>query len=92
MLKDYVIYGLRDMIDDRNYKSKGDTEILNSAIKLIRENKYSLDRMGCPNCFEKEKLVCLGTIDDYKYYRCKNCGTKIKVEVFHEIIDFETKK
>ena len=92
MLKDYVIYGLRDMIDDRNYKSKGDTEILNSAIKLIRDNKYSLDRIGCPNCSEKEDLIYLGAMNEFKYYGCKNCYVRIKVKVFHEIVDFYTNK
>ena len=91
MLEDYVIYGLQDMMGNRNYNTKGDTEILNNAITLIRESKYSLERLGCPNCFEKGNLDYLGDMNDYKYYRCKNCDTRIKVEEFYEIVDFQKK-
>jgi len=47
--------------------------------------------LGCPCCFEKEDLVCLGKVDGYKYYECQKCKTKIKVKVLYEIIGFKTK-
>jgi len=92
MLEDYVIYGLQDLISNKIVQMESGVEVLNNAIKLIKENKYSLDQLGCPCCFEKDDLVCLGKIDDYEYYQCQNCKTKIKVKVFYEIIDFKTNK
>ena len=91
MLEDYVIYGLQDLINNKTVQMENGVEVLNNAIKLIKENKYSLDRLGCPCCFEKEDLVCLGKVGGYKYYECQNCKTKIKVKVFYEIIGFKTK-
>ena len=92
MLEDYVIYGLQDLISNEVIQMESGVEILNNAINLIRENKYSLDKLGCPNCYEKDDLICLGSIDNHKYYECKNCNTKIKVKVFYEIIDYKTNK
>ena len=90
MLEDYVIYGLQDLISNKIVQMESGVEVLNNAIKIIKENKYSLDRLGCPHCFEKDDLICLGSVDNYKYYECQNCKTKIKVKVFYEIIDFKT--
>ena len=90
MLEDYVIYGLQDLISNRFVQMENGVEVLNNAIKLIKENKYSFDRLGCPNCYEKDYLICLGSVDNHKYYECQNCKTKIKVKMFYEIIDFKT--
>jgi len=90
MLEDYVIYGLQDLIGSGMIEVEGGIEVLNNAIKLIKETKYSLDKLGCPNCFEKENLICLGSVDNHKYYECQNCKAKIKVKAFYEIIDYQT--
>ena len=90
MLEDYVIYGLQDLISNKIIQMESGVDVLNNAIKIIKKNKYSLDRLGCPNCFEKNELICLGSVDNHKYYECQKCKTKIKVEVFYEIIDFKT--
>lgn len=91
MLKDYIIYGLKDLIANESVKVNGGIEILNNAIKLISKDRASLNEIGCPKCHSKDELVCLGSVDDHKYYECSNCNTKIKVKVFNEIVDYKVK-
>ena len=91
MLKDYVIYGLKDLIENEYIQTGGGVEILNNAIRLINEDRYLIDDIGCPHCKCREKLVPLGSVDNFKYYECQNCNTKIKVRVFNEIVDYKVK-
>jgi len=91
MLKDYIIYGLKDLLANESVRVNGGIEVLNNAIKLINKDSMLLKDIGCPNCNSKDELVCLGSVDDHKYYECSSCNTKIKVKVFKKIVDYKVK-
>ncbi|MCF8000469.1 MAG: hypothetical protein K9K76_01230 [Halanaerobiales bacterium] len=91
MYKDQIIYGLQDLISKKEVQEEGGVAILNDAIRLLNEQNYFIDDIGCPNCHHRDDLVCLGSVDNHKYYECKNCNAKIKVRIFNEIIDYEVK-
>lgn len=89
MLEEQVIYGLRDLISNKEIQREGGIDILNSAVKLIKNNIYGLDEIGCPNCHQFDYLNYIGEAKGYKYYKCTNCNTRIKVREFKEIVDYK---